>query len=929
MRPSNNSPIIMFIAALVVAINNLAEAKVVTWPAAEGTATTNDFAMSVNGKPIDIIKILASKTLDYSAAFFDADEKVKVRISSKRDLSNVRILPLSRGIKPKHIDANTISFEAKPPFRISVEPDGRERSLIVKASLPEVNPPKKGDPKVIYIGPGRHRKPEFVVPSGYTLYLAPGAWVEGSVYGTGTNITVRGRGVISGNPWPWNKGPGRMLVLSGENFRVDGINLVGSWGWTCWLNKVRGALVTDIAVLCGRCINDDGIDVYNSRDVTIRDSFFRTQDDCIAPKHYVENLLVENCELWADVANAIRVGHENSFSFGMRNLVFRNIDVLHQARHNSTFDDGSWVECVVNMESSNDKIYSNMLFEDFRIDSPTKGSNLAVLAGRPIKNVWHDYKTAGNIRNVVFRNFTINGEIPEGAENVMLWSHDPDHTVEGVEFENIDPRVKILVRGASTYRHYRVSWEGAELSPQMVNVSAMPFNRVWPGHQRDISQTERAAFVRFDAEKKGIFEVKAKGIGKGEVTIHPLSAAGRLQVSDDKVSIALNGPELFVLGFGGRFPALHVFGDKPIADIPRPKHDGRLLRFGPGVHNPGVIIPKSGDVIWLDEGALVNCELLAVGVRDVVVAGRGTMSSAGFTRMDERAQAARRSVGMPPIDVEHACSPFVVYGSTNVVFRGITLTDAPFWTLVIRNQSKGVLVDNVKIVGNWRYNSDGIDICASSDVTVRDCFLRTFDDCVIARGPSLPGEYGAVTGVLVENCVLWCDWGCNVKLQVHDASPSLIDGVTVRNSVFARLTGSGVLAATRYGSDSDTIRNLTVEDIELDFAPVAEPQVQTSDDAKFVDKPIGAVSVVCAYAYGIGKSLGDQRTGELGDPNWYRILYENLAFRRMKAYGKPPRLSVDLKTKLPNHRIRGVTLDDLPEYTLNVSGNVSEVTEHR
>lgn len=435
----------------------IAEARVVTWPAAEGTAVTNDFALSVNGKSVDVIGISArwdgeseerpdDPMLNYSAAFFDADETVEVKVTSKRDLSNVRILPLSLGLQPKHVDAHTITFAAKPPFKISVEPNGRERALIVKALIPEVNPPKEGDRDVVYIGPGRHRKPNLELKSGQTLYLAPGAWMEGSVHGTGTNITVRGRGIISGNPWPWNKGPGRMLVLSGMNVRVNGITLIGSWGWTVLLKDVHGAQLSDLAILGGRCLNDDGIDVFNSHDVTVRDSFVRAQDDCIAPKHCVSNLVVEDCQLWVDTANAIRIGHENSYGFGMRDLVFRNIDVLHQSRVKTSFDE-TWPHCAVNMECSNDKHYSNVLFENFRIDTPETGDNLAMLVVRPIRNSWFDYKTAGNIRDVTFRNLTVNGDIPAGSETVLLWDYDANHTVKDVRFENVDSRVKVNRKG--------------------------------------------------------------------------------------------------------------------------------------------------------------------------------------------------------------------------------------------------------------------------------------------------------------------------------------------------------------------------------------------------------------------------------------------------------------------------------------------------
>ena len=46
----------------------------------------------------------------------------------------------------------------------------------------------------------------------------------------------------------------------------------------------------------------------------------------------------------------------------------------------------------------------------------------------------------------------------------------------------------------------------------------------------------------------------------------------------------------------------------------------------------------------------------------------------------------------------------------------------------------GVTFDNVKLIGFWRYNADGIDIVNSSNVTIKNSFLRTFDDCIAIKG---------------------------------------------------------------------------------------------------------------------------------------------------------------------------------------------------
>lgn len=44
---------------------------------------------------------------------------------------------------------------------------------------------------------------------------------------------------------------------------------------------------------------------------------------------------------------------------------------------------------------------------------------------------------------------------------------------------------------------YVVKVNGKERQVQTCHVSAMPFNCTWPGHQRDINQTEISEFLNF------------------------------------------------------------------------------------------------------------------------------------------------------------------------------------------------------------------------------------------------------------------------------------------------------------------------------------------------------------------------------------------------------------------------------------------------
>ena len=97
----------------------------------------------VDGRRVEVLEIPAPSMHDhqlpddaarpYSAAIFDAEGTVTVRVESDADLSNTRILPLSRGIVPQLDGARALTFRAKPPFTLSVEPMSRHEALILSA----------------------------------------------------------------------------------------------------------------------------------------------------------------------------------------------------------------------------------------------------------------------------------------------------------------------------------------------------------------------------------------------------------------------------------------------------------------------------------------------------------------------------------------------------------------------------------------------------------------------------------------------------------------------------------------------------------------------------------------------------------------------------------------------------------------------------
>ena len=318
-------------------------------------------------------------------------------------------------------------------------------------------------------------------------------------------------------------------------------------------------------------------------------------------------------------------------------------------------------------------------------------------------------------------------------------------------------------------------------------VSAFPMNQVWPGYQRPVEQTKMASFVSFDMAKPGELSiVPPVGEEGGEPVVLPLSWKPRMRRDGRALRIAVDKPRQFTVSFGKGGTVLHVFAN-PVFD-----------------------------------------ELHA----DVTITGRGIVDGSCLDRADGACAAHRAAVaaGLPDgfYGADMAVTAFTCAWSTNVAVRGVTFRDPPRWTMIVRAQSRDVTIENVKIVGCWRYNSDGINVCASENVAIRDSFVRSFDDCIIARGAYLDCGEGPTRNVTVERCVLWCDWGKCLEVWAWH-KPCLIENVRYRDIACIAMDLIGCDITTSCASPSTRIRNIAMEDIEFDFAyPRYAPHLQKS-----------------------------------------------------------------------------------------------------
>lgn len=428
------------------------KSEVIINPAPKEENLSADYILEVNGQPVDIYLAKIAEVDNppdwmlkpedvggpYSFAYFDFAGEVTIKITSlKKPLDNLVIRPLSSGIVPE-VNGNTVTFSISKPCKLSIEPDGRIEPLLLFTNSPEKNPPNKEADDVIYFGPGTHKPERITLSSNQTLYIAGGAVVKAGVSVSGDNIKIRGRGILCGDDWPWRKGPGSMIRMdTAHNISVEDIILRGSWGWTIPIYNSDSVSINNIKLVCSKNPNDDGINPCNSQRVYIRDCFIRTDDDCIAmngirlgsENDNVENIVVENCMLWADRARVFLLGHESRAPY-MRNIVLRNIDILHFNMTPFLFEPGEEMS-IENVTVENITINANY---------PKQGGDQSfdLIRLRPVINQYMKTRSPGHIKNLEFKNISLTGEAREGMFPVWVVGAGPEHMVTGVTFENIN-----------------------------------------------------------------------------------------------------------------------------------------------------------------------------------------------------------------------------------------------------------------------------------------------------------------------------------------------------------------------------------------------------------------------------------------------------------------------------------------------------------
>jgi len=420
----------------------------ISYPAPTGSLLNDDFtvevrrpgrewqALSVYQVKVDKVENARHTPQLASMAYFDFSGAVEVSVRyNKGTIRTTRVQPLSAGVTPQ-VKSNTIRFSLSRPCNLSVEVNGDLfHNLHLFAGPVETFHPNPADTNTIYYGPGIHQAGTVAVPSGKTVYIAGGAIVRGQfLVSHAENVRIIGRGILSQYGWKKEaRGRGDALTVAfSKNVVIDGITVLPE-GYTVLTGNAQNVSIRNMRSFSAGG-NNDGIDIFCSREVTVDSVFMRNSDDNIAIYGHrwgyygnTKDITVRNSVLWADVAHPILIGtHGDPASPDtLEDMKFVNIDVLDQAEAQLNY------QGCMSINAGDDNLVRHIRFEDIRVGDIREGQlvNLRVMYNRK-------YNTAPGrgISDIYFKNISYDG----GRANLSVISgYDSGRSIKNVTFEGL------------------------------------------------------------------------------------------------------------------------------------------------------------------------------------------------------------------------------------------------------------------------------------------------------------------------------------------------------------------------------------------------------------------------------------------------------------------------------------------------------------
>lgn len=399
--------------------------------------------------------------------------------------------------------ANNESKRDFPAQSFGISPDGKTlNSRSIQAAIDYIS--SQGGGRLVFT-PGDYVTGSIYLKSNVTLHLEAGASILGSTNPHDytkdlkvnwqslifaikqQNIGITGAGTINGRGFitamnalnnvqrgilvdelkydrvrEWNR-PENIYFRECQHIVIKDITLKDPASWNQTYDQCQHLLIDGIKVDSKSYWNNDGLDLVDSKDVIVRNSYFDAADDAICLKSHdknssCENILIENCTARSS-ASGLKFGTVSRGGF--KNVTVKNLTVIDTYRSAITFAavDGGFVENIVvdGMRALNT---GNIIY--LRIGDRAKDKKNPTMKNITIKNVYAEVAL-----NKPDAGYSYEGPIEDMPRNISPASIVglPNHKIQQVTLENVE----IVYPGAGNPNFAKRGVTAAELEaiPEM------------------------------------------------------------------------------------------------------------------------------------------------------------------------------------------------------------------------------------------------------------------------------------------------------------------------------------------------------------------------------------------------------------------------------------------------------------------------------
>lgn len=314
-------------------------------------------------------------------------------------------------------------------------------------------------------------------------------------------------------------------------------------------------------------------------------------------------------------------------------------------------------------------------------------------------------------------------------------------------------------------------------------------------------------------------------------SVSPVSRGASAAVNGKRISFTITQPGDYTVVLGGdEKTAIHIFANpldafevggeavyaQPGATaLPEGWEAASTIVFPPGEYFFGnnQILPESNQTVYLMGGAVVHSNIqINRGVSGVNIVGRGIID-------DSESQSWMIDDGVPNRAPVNCCR-----GSSDIRISGITILNPSLW-MIILNGADGVEINNVHLISG-KHNGDGISVQSSRNVTVTDCFVRSWDDSLVVKNRSEAAENDISShNILFRGVTVWTDLAQSMEIGYETNGGGLLAKPEIYDIAFEDITVIYNLhkpVISIHNADNAAVHDITYKNIVVENADMGK-----------------------------------------------------------------------------------------------------------